>query len=289
MRIIRLFPVFQHQPLTRPEYPWPNNASRRISGCIIDARWAPGSIIHTKDPPVRPSFEKGKTRSDYLVNIFKPSPKSNWVRINISSEVFKAINFKLPDSLGPPVFNLTLPQSRNASALEALVLAHIHRENGAFNDMLSRHVEHTLATVFADSLARLGSWRTPQNRTHGRILGWEKEILRGYESGWAYEKPAAERAGEITVFHMRQLITGCKHTPIFHICTFPANLTYSRFSRRIQSKRTLRLARHSRRLHPPPPRPRAHHRASVLEERELRVLGHVAGIACVDAAVHACD
>lgn len=177
----------------------------------MDARWAPGAVVYAQDGAPRPALHKENSLPDQWVDVFKPSPKSGWTHIDITEEVFNAVHFQLPDTLRPPTFDLpTLPQPSNVTAIETLLFGDVARDGSATNKT-SHRIEHIIASIFADALARSGSWRTPpQIYSSGKIKGWEKQILKGDYGSWSYNKPPPQLDDAVTYFQMKQVITGCK-------------------------------------------------------------------------------
>lgn len=101
------------------ESPWSDKESRKVSGCVVDARWAQGSVFVEYGKPAQASMDsipkKFSFNDPYLFNdVFFPKSGS-WRRINVTHDWFQAVNFPLPSKIRDQ--NLS-----NATSIEALIM-----------------------------------------------------------------------------------------------------------------------------------------------------------------------
>ncbi|KAF1841285.1 uncharacterized protein K460DRAFT_201953 [Cucurbitaria berberidis CBS 394.84] len=191
------------------EFPWSNSTSRNVSGCVLDPRWVEGGIVYEKGMTPQPSLRHSSVNKTSIygrLDLFKPTP--TWTRIDMTEALFDAINFPLPNTLAAPIFGLpTMIQPTNATSLEALVIAHLSRDG--LPKWPAEVMSHSLAMLFADALARVGSWRTPPQSPHpDRRSDWAAQLLKGDHGGNAYTDPPIDSRGTVTYFKMKQIITG---------------------------------------------------------------------------------
>lgn len=197
------------------EAPWYNTTSRLVSGCIIDARWANATVLSQYPQAFQAAFNAERSNEGGHANeAFLPVRGPMWRRINVTEEWLNAINFQLPDEiLG------TMPDG--ATSIEALISA-MDVEFGPSdlgenvgNPNTLTIVEHVVASVFVDALARIGSWRTfntskPATEPMEYVLYEQKPdynttLLQGGEALYA---PPDLSTGNYTRFQMSQTITG---------------------------------------------------------------------------------
>lgn len=181
------------------EYPWTSNHSRNVSGCVVDARWAKGKVFYEYSTAVQPAIDSMKHRGSdgyYINDMFRPKPGGEWRRINISKDLFYAVIF--PGAFLAP----SKSQTHNLTQTEALMKAFNWNKEWVSEDHLYE-TEQMISAVFADAIARAGSWRTV-SPTEKRKSDWELEILNG---GEAYEKPIGP-SDAYTSIRMDQQITG---------------------------------------------------------------------------------
>lgn len=223
-------------PLLCAEYPWENATSRYVSGCVIDARWVKGAVSHhsnSGDPSI-PTLGQDSTlpltsTDSYAErDLFRPSTGGLWTRIDITAALFNAINFPLPSTLSVPAYGSpSSPQPNNVTSIEALLMSTLLRDAPA-SDASTSNVAHTISMIFADALARVGSWRLPhQEPMSSKVIDWEAQILNGAYGGSSYNGPPAGSHDRVTYFQMKQSITGCTclsiHPPIYMIALALAN------------------------------------------------------------------
>jgi hypothetical protein len=78
------------------------------------------------------------------------------------------------------------------------------------NDTSTPNIAHTIAMIFADSLARIGSWQlSPGKPMPSKISDWEAQLLSGAYGGSGYSEPPVGSHDRVTYFQMKQRITGC--------------------------------------------------------------------------------
>ncbi|OAL48785.1 hypothetical protein IQ07DRAFT_86575 [Pyrenochaeta sp. DS3sAY3a] len=192
------------------EYPWTTNDERNVTGCVLDARWADGIVFYEFDSAPQPAVIVPPLNGDhsrYLGgDLFRLTPKSVRKRIDISKEVFDVVNFVLPPDLHGAVFGMpTTRRPPNVTSIEALLLRLRWGNDWSEGGGYVTDVEHTIAVVFADALARANVYRMPpENPFPTRIENWKPEIL---SNGEAYDPPPGP-PDLYTTFKMEQIITG---------------------------------------------------------------------------------
>jgi hypothetical protein len=63
------------------EYPWKNNRARKISGCVLDARWANGKVFYEYMTAVQLALnpmQHHETDGYYISDMFRPKSDGNW-------------------------------------------------------------------------------------------------------------------------------------------------------------------------------------------------------------------
>jgi hypothetical protein len=143
--------------------PWIRTDERRVSGCVLDMRWVQGEVFNVFGSARQPVLLNSVHTVDdqYLASdIFRPTKDIVRNSIEITRDVFDAVNVPLPEELRGLAYNMDmalLPQ--NATFIESV----IQTVNWAKTEWTaSRHVtdnEHIIATLFADVLARTNIWR----------------------------------------------------------------------------------------------------------------------------------
>lgn len=191
------------------EFPWSTNDERNVTGCVIDARWADGIVIYEYDsapqsallvPPLQGDYSRYQAR-----DLFRLTPELVRKRIDISKEVFDVVNFVLLPDLHGAVFGMpTTLRPPNVTSIEALLLRLRWGNDWGGNGHVT-DVEHTLAVVFADALARANVYRMPPEKPFPKkVENWKPEIL---SNGEAYDPPPGP-PDLYTTFKMDQIITG---------------------------------------------------------------------------------
>jgi hypothetical protein len=140
-------------------------------------------------------------------------------RIYVTPELLDAINLPVSvstNSADVPQSIMTDAQNRSNASSGATTISSLLALRTA-DTFLIPAVEHTLATVFADALARAGSWRMLNitqlifnkkvNATvyHKRKQHYKMQLLKDEE---AYEDPTSTSTQTFTEFHIRQEIVG---------------------------------------------------------------------------------
>lgn len=217
------------------EQPWSatNETNHRVSTCIVDARWAEGAVSVGLGQPVEPEIfyitKAAKIIRKALISavsyrscdMFRSDEgaEGSVRRIYITPELLDAINLPISGST-------TAAYLRKSTALDVRNSSDTSSEATTISSLLALRtedkflipaVEHTLATVFADALARAGSWRVlditqpvfnkkPKATIyHERKQNYGTQLLRDGES---YEEPTSTSTQTFTEFHMRQEIGG---------------------------------------------------------------------------------
>jgi hypothetical protein len=217
------------------ERPWSNRNEtlHEVSSCIVDARWAKGAVSVGLGQPVIPEIfyvtkatqairEALMSSESYRsFDMFRSdaAPRDSLRRIYITPEWLHSINLPLSNDVNTADSKSTTlvgsDTSSNASSDKTTLSSLIALRTP--NTFLIPAIEHTLAAVFADALARAGSWRVLDmtrpvidkkynpTKYHIRKTDYRSQLL---DSGEAYEKPSSLSPGTFTEFRMRQEITG---------------------------------------------------------------------------------
>ncbi|KAJ4371451.1 hypothetical protein N0V83_004668 [Neocucurbitaria cava] len=188
------------------EYPWSNNSGRNVSGCVLDMRWAKGVVLQQRDSVSRPALLDPHTidRDPYMFNdLFSLNPCSVKSRIEISEELFDAVNFPLAPDLKEVAYDMpTLIRPPNTTAIETLLMTidwNDDWDDGGYIPVF----EQAVAILFADALARANAWRmSPQGPYPQKKPDWKAQILN---DGEAFDSPPSNPT---TTFSMKQQISG---------------------------------------------------------------------------------
>ncbi|KAH7393791.1 hypothetical protein DE146DRAFT_757281 [Phaeosphaeria sp. MPI-PUGE-AT-0046c] len=210
-----------------------NETYHKVSACIVDARWAEGAVSVGLGQPVEPEVfyvtKAAKIIRKALISFVSyrsfdmfrsdEGAEGSVRRIYITPEWFEAVNIPIRDgtnSAAVPSANSTSSQATIDAYSGGTTVSSLLALRAA-DTFLIPAIEHTLATVFADALARAGSWRVlnvtqtvinkkynypefhKQKEDHGIQLLNDQE---------AYEDPHSTSANTFTEFHMRQEIGG---------------------------------------------------------------------------------
>jgi hypothetical protein len=164
------------------ESPWIGRDERRISGCILDMRWVPGVVFNVFDSARQPSlFNSIDTVSDrYLASdIFRPTKDIVRYRIEITQELFDAVNFPLPAELLGVAYNRdSVLLSQNATFIKTVIQTVDWAKSNWTESNHLPEAEHIIATLFANALARANIWRMtlrepyPEKRPTGSHRSW---------------------------------------------------------------------------------------------------------------------
>lgn len=209
--------------------PTSGKSQRNLSACVVDARWAKGSLSVSLAQAVQPevySVTKAPKSGDISETSYRAydmfrldvGSQESWRRLRITADWFDAVNLKLNTSIDMPwdttiINNNTLnsDDSETRTTISSLM------SMATSDSFLVPNVEHILASVFADAISRAGSWRVlnitvPIQRKkynpvsyHMRKSSYESELLK---DGQAYENPSTISTSTFTEFHIRQEITG---------------------------------------------------------------------------------
>jgi hypothetical protein len=197
------------------EAPWSSNSSRLVSGCAIDARWA-NATVWTQSPQAFRAAITEHRRPIFAQESFLPVNSTAWRPISVSNEWLDAINFNLPsEALGL--------QSPGTTSLEALIdAANVHYNISDLSISIGRPtsltmIEHVVASVFADALTRVGSYRSfnidPSLRPEEWSYAFFDDLkVKNYYShlvgdGKVLNSPPAA-VGPFQTFEMQTTITG---------------------------------------------------------------------------------
>ncbi|KAJ4301835.1 hypothetical protein N0V90_003931 [Kalmusia sp. IMI 367209] len=156
------------------EYPWTSNSSRNVSGCVVDAQWAKGKVFYQYTTAIQPAINSmmHRTTDDNFHNdMFRVKPDNQWRRIRISEDLFDAVMF--PGAFAIP----SNFQTYNATETKSLIESFNWNQEWISEPGLPR-TEQMIAAVFADALARAGSWRTAEAKVTRRP-NWVMAILTG--------------------------------------------------------------------------------------------------------------
>jgi hypothetical protein len=170
------------------ESPWINTDERRVSGCVLHMRWVQGEVFNVFGSARQPVLLNSVDTIDdqYLASdIFRSTKVIVRNRIEITRDVFDAVNIPLPEELRGLAYNMDmvlLPQ--NATFIENV----IQKVNWAKTEWTaSRHVtgnEHIVATLFADARARANIWRMILRGPYPeKKPDWKALILAGRRVG----------------------------------------------------------------------------------------------------------
>jgi hypothetical protein len=197
------------------EAPWSNNTSRLVSGCLVDARWAKATVFSQYPQSFQSAISIQRSNPGGHSNeAFLPEPGPSWRKIDVTEQWLDAINFELPDDIRG-----SLPSG--ITSLEALIDA--PDVNYGVNDLQENYgdpntltiVEHVVASVFADALSRIGTWRTfnltvpvtesMEYMLYNQTADFASQLLL---NGEALYPPPDLTTGNYTRFNMTQTITG---------------------------------------------------------------------------------
>ncbi|KAJ8107864.1 hypothetical protein OPT61_g8572 [Boeremia exigua] len=195
------------------ESAWLNTTSRPVTGCIVDARWAKGMVSVGLAQAVRPEVyaamksikEVSKPYSNNDMFRAAAASPADWRQISVTDDWLRSINLPLAGGLG---VTQASNHTQNHTAIEHLISL------STPDSFIPQAIEHTLAVIFADALARAGSWRVlditqptinkqPQPFSHVRKPDYQSQLVHG---GVAYEKPSSSSV--LTELPMQQEITG---------------------------------------------------------------------------------
>ncbi|USP81540.1 hypothetical protein yc1106_08814 [Curvularia clavata] len=209
--------------------PTVENNQQSLSTCVIDARWAKGSVSVGLAQAVQPEiysitnapkspFISATSYRAYDMFRINSEDRDSWRRIRITMDWFDAVNLKLGENIDAPS-NVSKTDNRtlnNVSSAEGTTISSLVAL-ATSDSFLVPTVEHTLASVFADAISRAGSWRVlnvslPVQRKqfnptsyHIRKPSYQSELLLDRQ---AYQNPSTMSTSPFTEFHVRQEITG---------------------------------------------------------------------------------